>query len=434
MQDAVNFLLYGNVPQAAILQQLFKIQNAVKTEPFDREELTAAFYRQVRALLQLASDYGFTKNLWQRYLAYLLAMDENPFSLACEKVGAGNGSLDRLAMHDIRIFRRLFFYDFNDLRGKLDAAFLPELLSYESVPQRRGSGTAGENIEKLSDRLARATDDQEFFAVLTAFYRECGVGMLGLNKAFRVLAEADGKAALYPTQGMEPVLLDDLIGYEEQKEQLVANTRAFTEGKRANNVLLYGDSGTGKSTSIKAIVNEFYASGLRMIEIYKHQFRALSDVIAQIKDRNYKFVIFMDDLSFEDFEIEYKYLKAVIEGGVEAKPENVVIYATSNRRHLIKEIWKDRDDMERTDDEIHRSDTMEEKLSLVHRFGITIRYSKPSKDDFYKIVSGLAKRNGILLDEAVLRAEANRWEMRHGGVSGRTAQQFIDYLLSADNR
>lgn len=198
-------------------------------------------------------------------------------------------------------------------------------------------------------------------------------------------------------------------------------------GRRANNVLLFGDSGTGKSTSIKAILNEYYPQGLRMVEIYKHQFQDLSAVISIIKNRNYRFIIYMDDLSFEEFEIEYKYLKAVIEGGLETKPENVLIYATSNRRHLIRETWSDRSDM--SDDELHRSDTMQEKLSLVNRFGISINYSSPSVQEYYEIVRRLAAEHPqITLSDEELCLEASRWEMRHGGISGRTAQQFIDYL------
>jgi predicted AAA+ superfamily ATPase len=206
---------------------------------------------------------------------------------------------------------------------------------------------------------------------------------------------------------MDAVMLDDLIGYEIQKKKLVDNTLAFVEGKKANNVLLFGDSGTGKSTSIKAIINQYYEQGLRMIEIYKHQFKDLSAVISHVKNRNYKFIIYMDDLSFEEFEIEYKYLKAVIEGGLETKPDNVLIYATSNRRHLIKETWNDRDDVE-TDNGMHRSDTMQEKLSLVNRFGVTISYSRPSRNEFNDIVLGLAKKHPeIGLTEQELLAEAN---------------------------
>lgn len=192
--------------------------------------------------------------------------------------------------------------------------------------------------------------------------------------------------------------------------------------------MLYGDSGTGKSTSIKAIVNQFYEQGLRMIEIYKHQFKSLSDIISAIKNRNYKFIIYMDDLSFEEHEIEYKFLKAVIEGGVETKPENILIYATSNRRHLIKETWADRNNQTNEQD-IHHSDTVEEKLSLVNRFGITINYSKPMQKEYVKIVTELAKRSGVKMPEDKLILEAKRWEMRHGGLSGRTAQQFINYVL-----
>ena len=164
-----------------------------------------------------------------------------------------------------------------------------------------------------------------------------------------------------------------------------------------------------------------------MIEVYKHEFKELSKVIAEIKNRNYRFIIFMDDLSFEEFEIEYKYLKAVIEGGLETKPDNILIYATSNRRHLIKETWNDRNDMEYEND-LHRSDTMEEKLSLVNRFGVQISYSKPSKKEFNEIVIELARRVGLTMTDEELCAEANKWEMRHGGISGRTAQQFINYL------
>ena len=169
-----------------------------------------------------------------------------------------------------------------------------------------------------------------------------------------------------------------------------------------------------------------------MIEIYKYQFRDLSNVIARIKKRNYKFIIFIDDLSFEEDEVEYKFLKAVIEGGVESRPENVLIYATSNRRHLIKEMWSDREDMEYSG-EIHHSDTMEEKLSLSSRFGIAINYSIPSYQEYLDMVKILAEREGLLdtSDENAVQellAEARKWEIRHGGVSGRTAKQFIHYI------
>ena len=175
-------------------------------------------------------------------------------------------------------------------------------------------------------------------------------------------------------------------------------------------------------------MNRYYDKGLRLIEIYKHQFKDINDVIAQIKNRNYRFILYMDDLSFEEFEVEYKYLKAVIEGGLEKKPDNILIYATSNRRHLVKETWNDRNDVS-MDNGIHKSDTMQEKLSLAYRFGVTIYFGKPDKKEFQNIVRVLAERNGIDMPEEELLLEANRWELNHGGLSGRTAQNFINYLL-----
>ena len=216
--------------------------------------------------------------------------------------------------------------------------------------------------------------------------------------------------------------MNDLIGYEIPKKKLIDNTEAFVEGRKANNCLLFGDAGTGKSSSIKGIANEYYDQGLRIIEVYKHQFQDLNDVITQIKNRNYKFIIYMDDLSFEDFEIEYKYLKAVIEGGLEKKPKN----ATSNRRHLIKESFSDKDDRR---EDLHSGDTVQEKLSLVSRFGVTIFFAAPDKKQFQNIVKTLADRYGVQMAEEELLLEANKWELAHGGLSGRCAQQFIDYIL-----
>lgn len=243
----------------------------------------------------------------------------------------------------------------------------------------------------------------------------------------------EGGITFRAINNMDKVALSDLVGYEIQKKKLIDNTEAFVHGRKANNVLLFGDSGTGKSTSIKAIVNQYYDQGLRMIEIYKHQFKDLSNVIAQIKNRNYRFIIYMDDLSFEEFEVEYKFLKAVIEGGVETKPENILIYATSNRRHLIKETWSDRDDV-KNENGMHKSDTMEEKLSLVNRFGVTINYSKPTQKEYFNIVIQLARKEGITLSDEELQKEANKWELSHGGISGRTAQQFVNYLMGMEQR
>ena len=391
-------------------------------------------YTQLKRLMIVATDYGFDENLWHNYLTFYLVTNENPFSITCEKVGANEGSVNHFAQNDFAVFKTLFDYDFAPIETALGIDCFSTISNYHSIAKKElmYNKNVSEKIIALSRQLEQAKDEEEFFACVTGFYKDFGVGMFGLNKAFRIRsAVSDNGIDFIPINNMDKVMLDDLIGYEIQKKKLVDNTRAFVEGKKANNALLFGDSGTGKSTSIKAIVNEFYPQGLRMIEIYKHQFKDLSNVIARIKNRNYKFIIYMDDLSFEDFEVEYKFLKAVIEGGVETKPDNILIYATSNRRHLIKETWGDRSDME-VDNGMHRSDTMEEKLSLVHRFGVTINYSKPSQKEYFHIVIELARRSGITeetMSDENLRAEANKWELGHGGISGRTAQQFVNYLL-----
>ena len=301
----------------------------------------------------------------------------------------------------------------------------------DGLPECKGGGKVfnqriRDRICDLARNLAAAPDVDDFKDKLTQFYKEFGVGKLGLHKAFRVEHPDNEGVQIVPITNIAHVHLDDLVGYEIAKKKLIDNTEAFVKGRRANNCLLFGDAGTGKSSSIKAILNQYYDQGLRMIEVYKHQFKDLNDVIAQIKNRNYKFIIYMDDLSFEEFEIEYKYLKAVIEGGLERKPENVLIYATSNRRHLIRETFRDKADR---DEELHTNDTVQEKLSLVARFGVTIYFGSPDKKEFQEIVRVLARKGGIDIPEEELLSEANKWELAHGGLSGRTAQQFVDYLL-----
>lgn len=422
-------VIYRNIEKDSILFQLAEIIEQWQKQRADKEEIISQLYHQVNRLLEVATRYGFDGNLWQNYLAYLIAMTETPFGLVCEKRGAAEGSVNTFAKADFEIFRRLFHYDFSVMERELEIDCFSVITSYRAVEkaEKYYNKSVSDRVKELSRKIAVASGCEEIFSVVTAFYKDYGVGLFGLNKAFR-LQEINGELQLLPITNTEEVHLSDLIGYEDQKNKLIENTRAFVEGRKANNVLLYGDAGTGKSTSIKAILNEYYKDGLRMIEIYKHQFSELANLISRIKNRNYKFIIYMDDLSFEEFEIEYKYLKAVIEGGLEIKPDNVLIYATSNRRHLIRETWSDRSDMSK--DELHRSDTMQEKLSLVARFGISICFLSPNQKQFFEIVRGLAEKYPeITLTEEELLLKANAWEIAHGGKSGRTAQQFITYLL-----
>ena len=435
------------------------------------EGMRGLFYDCIHRLIELAGTYGFHGNLWHCYLANLLVNHENSYSCSCEIRGEIQGSINEAVLHDIVIFKEFYDFDFGPMCEKLQVGEFSIIENYAGCyydERDTATGKTGHAVSKvyntricariceLAEKFCQDHTPKEMKDTLTQFYKEYGVGRFGLHKAFRVVREATdrygthhgrdglpgGFGTYYGSDGMqgvriEPirniahVSLDDLVGYELAKQKLVDNTEAFVSGKAANNCLLYGDAGTGKSSCIKAIANEYYSRGLRIIEVYKHQFQDLNQVISQIKNRNYKFIIYMDDLSFEEFETEYKYLKAVIEGGLERKPENVLIYATSNRRHLIRENYSDKEEIRQ---DMHTSDTVQEKLSLVYRFGVTIYFGAPDKKQFQEIVKVLAERNGIHMSEDKLLLEANQWELTHGGLSGRTAQQFIDHILGKSER
>lgn len=420
-------MLYKHMEHEELLRDMTFLMENCDSDYYNKEDMAGLLFECVNELLELAAGYGFEGNLWHNYLTFLLVNDENAYSTECEIVGEIEGSINTITLHDFEIFRELFAYDFTILEKALGVNCLTVLMHYENV---KGHGKVfnkriRDRICELSEKLGTCENAEEFKCTMTQFYKEFGVGKFGLHKAFRI-EHTEAGADIVPITKIAHVHLDDLVGYEIAKKKLIENTEAFVKGKKANNCLLFGDAGTGKSTSIKAILNQYYDQGLRMIEVYKHQFQDLNDVIAQIKNRNYKFIIYMDDLSFEEFEIEYKYLKAVIEGGLEKKPDNILIYATSNRRHLVRETFRDKSDR---DEELHTNDTVQEKLSLVARFGVTIYFGGPSKKEFQQIVKTLAQKNQINMPEEELLLEANKWELSHGGLSGRTAQQFIDYLL-----
>ncbi len=420
-------IVYRNFEDGQLLYDMSFLMNQYDNIACRTNEKRKLFYECIHRLVELAGTYGFHGNLWHCYLANLLVNNENSYSCGCEIRGSIEGSINDAALHDIAIFKE--FYDF-DFRPMMDVLGVQE---YELTENYRSSSMESKvyntricnRICELAERFCKAESPEQMKDMLTDFYREYGVGRFGLHKSFRITRDDNG-VHIVPILNIAHVHFDDLVGYDLQKKKLRDNTDAFVAGKKANNCLLFGDAGTGKSSCIKAMANEYYDKGLRIIEVYKHQFRELNDVIAQIKNRNYKFVIYMDDLSFEEFETEYKYLKAVIEGGLEKKPGNILIYATSNRRHLIRESFSDKEEIR---EDMHTGDTVQEKLSLVYRFGVTIYFGAPNKKEFQNIVRKLAEEQGVYMQEEQLLLEANKWELSHGGLSGRTAQQFIDYLL-----
>lgn len=420
-------IVYGNFEDGDLLYDMSWLMEHYKDEFYNIEDMAALFYDCIRKLIELAGRYGFHGNLWHCYLANLLVNNENSYSKGCEIRGNIEGSINNAVLHDIVIFKEFYDFDFTPMMQTLNVPEYEMIVDYESsfVESQVYNARICARICELAEKFNENNTPEEMKDTLTQFYKEYGVGKFGLHKSFRIVHDEMGMR-IEPILNIAHVYLKDLVGYDIAKKKLIDNTEAFVFGKKANNCLLYGDAGTGKSSSIKGIANEYYEKGLRIIEVYKHQFQDLNQVISMIKNRNYKFIIYMDDLSFEDFEIEYKYLKAVIEGGLEKKPENVLIYATSNRRHLVREKFSDKEDRR---DDLHSGDTVQEKLSLVSRFGVTIFFGAPDKKEFQEIVKTLANRYGVTLSEEKLLAEANKWELSHGGLSGRTAQQFVDYLL-----
>ena len=398
------------------------LQNGIDGDASDLAGKLAAF----------ATEFGLSGNVWQQWLTYLLMTDDNAFTLACERREVlPDSTLMQLAERDLSIFMELFGTEEDDFDE--DEFLLPLMLDYKAPYECECITEAGRRISELSGRLAGAGDAKEFTGILTDHYCRHGAGMYGLYKAFRVDHSAEGETELrlVPVTDSADVSFDDLIGYESQKKTLRDNTEAFINGHYANNVLLYGDSGTGKSTSVHALMHEYSDRGLRLIEVSKPDRGRLPQILSEIKKRNYRFILFLDDLSFEEDESDYKELKAMLEGALETRSDKVLIYATSNRRHLIRETWGDRSDMEYNED-VHRSDTMEEKLSLASRFGVMVYYPKPGQKDYLEIVRSLAARNGIELKGQELEDAARKWELRHGGMSGRTASQLITWLSGTE--
>lgn len=248
-----------------------------------------------------------------------------------------------------------------------------------------------------------------------------GYGIYAKHRMFYV----DAQDAIVPVRHPDRTELSSLVDYERERQLLVDNTRALLAGKPAANILLTGDAGTGKSSTVKAVVNALWKEGLRLIEVRKDQLRAIPKILDELSSNPLKFVLFLDDLSFLKDDDNFNALKAVLEGSVTAKSQNVVIYATSNRRHIIKEKFSDREG-----DEVHRNDTMQELISLSERFGIHISFSKPNKATFLHIVHHLAREHGIDMAKEELELLAERFALERGGRSARLARQFVDGLLS----
>ncbi len=363
-------------------------------------------------LLQKAELLGLRGNILSLYILYLLGEGNNTAAHSIEACGTSGTGLQKALCHDMDLLWPYLHMKASDLST---ITFLDD---YQPA-----APSDYEYMTTLQQHIDGAADAHEAAQALLQQYSQYGSGQLARYIAFRVAAS--GK--LIGIDDFPFFAWDDLIAYEKQKEKLLINTQNFIAGKEANNVLLTGARGTGKSTAVKALVNQYHLQGLRLIQITRGQLAqlpAVMETLCRIKSK--KFILFFDDLSFDEGEVEYKYLKSVIDGGVTPQPDNVLIYATSNRRHLLKETWKERnDEME----EVYRHDSVNESISLSDRFGLILHYAEPTQDEYLQMIDHELRKAGVTLTQEELRIEGVRWEMEHSGRNGRIARQFVKWYL-----
>ncbi|MGI6731526.1 MAG: ATP-binding protein [Anaerovoracaceae bacterium] len=404
-----SLILFNNIRQNEIIINAVKIFN----EYFYREYITymeADYYEIQRALLERTQNVQIKGNYWENLICSLLAESENKFSLMAEK-GMVDDNIIRLAEKEISEIKKLYTLDWEDLSAVFHDA-------KTSVCCMKGQSKSYTDRDEIRLALEKKSNE-DTIRDLEKYYQVNGCGLMEKFNAFRWEGELIG------IKNYDNITFNQLIGYEKQKETLIENTDFFLKGYKSNNVLLYGDRGTGKSSCVKALLNKFKTEGLKIISLNKNHITDIYRVFETLSDRGCKFIIFIDDLSFEGNENEYKYFKSVIEGGIEAQPSNALIYVTSNRKNLIKESWLDR----REDGgEVHFNDGMQERLSLSDRFGITITFISPDKNLFLDIVRGIAKQEKLDIEDELLTDQAMRWELRQKGRSGRSARQFINYM------
>lgn len=403
-------LFFENIRNDSIVRAATELEEKAADGRIDDRDVSS-YYEIQRKLLSEVKTGDTDGTYWENYIFRLAAESENRFSLRAER-GEEDEVTRILAEGDISDIRDLISLDWQMIARAVD---LKRPCVCLMKPEIQEDGRA----YMIKEALSKDITVSESVKKIEKYYSEHYCGILGKYRAFIW----DG--SLVGISPHDPITFDDLIGYDVQQQQLIRNTEVFVKGGRANNVLLYGDKGTGKSSSVKALLNYFGDRGLRMINVQKARIFDITKIMEMVSGRGCRFIIFIDDLSFESTEIEYKHFKSVLEGGVEVQPENVLVYVTSNRRNLVKETWTDRNS---TDGEIFASDGIQERQSLADRFGLTITFYAPDKELYSEIVKSLAEKEGIDIDDQLLMNEANKWDMRQTSRSGRSAKQFITHI------
>lgn len=403
-------LFYENIRNDSIVRAAAELEEKSAEGRIDESDVSS-YYEIQRKMLSEIKTGDTDGTYWENYVFRLVAESENRFSLRAEREEEDEATRI-LAEGDIADIKNLIELDWKSVARAIDPERPCVCLMKPEIKEDGRSCL-------IRDALSKELTTSESVERIESYYREHYCGILGKYQAFIW----DG--SLVGIGEHDPITFDDLIGYDVQQQQLIRNTEVFVKGGRANNVLLYGDKGTGKSSSVKALLNHFSDRGLRMINVPKARIFDITKIMEMVSGRGCRFIIFIDDLSFESTEIEYKHFKSVLEGGVEVQPENVLVYVTSNRRNLVKETWTDRNS---TDGEVFASDGIQERQSLADRFGLTITFYAPDKELYSEIVKSLAEKEGIDIDEQQLMNEANKWDMRQTSRSGRSAKQFITHI------
>ncbi|MDR3364365.1 MAG: ATP-binding protein [Clostridiales Family XIII bacterium] len=402
------------------------------TETTLEEAIRGVYFTTQRALLGNIGNGEISGNYLQDHLCRVIAGEENIFARMSEKgvykdlrrgmaAAEITAALDfeaksvlMLAASEIKLISGVYRFDFIKITGAADG---------RNVAAAPISGSGALSRREQVHKAMMQSKSIDAAIMLANYYQSYGSGIFETAPA--LYAEDEG---LVPVKCPDPITMDDLIGYESQKRMLIDNANILMSGTQANNMLLYGDSGTGKSSSAKALLNLYSAQGLKMISVAKDKINLIPGILAQIEGRGMKFIIFIDDLSFEENENEYKVFKSIMEGRIIPRPKNTIFIVTTNRKNIVKEVWNDRND----EDDVRRRDNIQEKRSLSDRFGITLIYSAPDQNEYLAIVKSMAGKAGLHLPVDELAAEALKWEIRHGGRSGRTARQFVDYKIGIE--
>jgi predicted AAA+ superfamily ATPase len=393
---------------------LLELVLAEKTAP---ESLIDGYYSLVRQMLNINTPNSFNGDRWQYHLINLVLKDDNPFTRLSETQNFPDIDINikKAAACDIRNLAQLCSLEAKTVRHMVKSKVsdlvsgISETPSFEKWPGwDRNETLTSPDLAPLCPKTALAnkfleTDNwEDLLPEICRYYKENGVGLFGSYRAFHWIS-SETNAFLQGIEHPDLITFNDLVGYHNQQKIIIDNTEKLIQGLPANNILLYGERGTGKSSTVKALLYKYGMLGLRIVEVSKQDLSDFPQIIQLLRKRNQKFIIFVDDLSFEENDTEYKYLKTLLEGGLEARPSNILIYATS-------------------------------KLSLSDRFGITVTFTSPSQDEYLNIVESLTKQAGLDVQIDELHRLALQWEIRYNGRSGRTARQFVDWLIREENK